>query len=190
MFKKIVDILFILVLGTVCSSALIGIRRYTLPKIERYQETKLRATILEAAGLSYDASNIDEVFQRHITRIERGAYEYYLGPDNRYVFEFIGRGLWGLIEGVIVLDEDMETLKAVRIVSQEETPGLGARISEASFLNQFADKKISPRLNVVLRRRATEINEVDAISGATLSSEALVRIINEATEYFWINVRK
>jgi Na+-transporting NADH:ubiquinone oxidoreductase subunit C len=190
MLRKLVDVLFILVLGTVSASALIGIRRYTLPRIERYQETKLKTTILEAAGISYDAGNVDEVFQKHITRVGRDTYEYYLGPNNRYVFEFRGRGLWGMIEGVIVLDQDTETLKAVRIVSQEETPGLGARISEASFLNQFAEKRISPQLNLVLRRKATESDEVDAISGATLSSEALVRIINESADNFRNNLRK
>lgn len=188
--KKFSDILFILVLGTVSASVLIGIRKFTIPRIERNQETKIKSTILEASGIDFDKHEIDMMFQKYIVRVEGDGYEYYLAPGNRYVFEFKGRGLWGMIEGVIVLDDDMETLKAVRIVSQEETPGLGARIAEKNFLNQFSEKNVLPQLSLVLRKKATEKNEVDAISGATLSSEALVRTLNESIGLFRANMRK
>ena len=184
MVRKFADILFILVLGSLSTSALIGIRRYTRPKIERYQEYRLKTAVLEAAGIDYEKSNVDEIFHQQITEMKKSGYEYYVSPDNRYVFEFKGRGLWGMIDGIIILDDDLETLKGIRILSQEETPGLGARIGEESYLNQFNDKKISPQLHLVVRRKATEVNEVDAVSGATLSSEALVRIINEAIAKF------
>lgn len=89
-----------------------------------------------------------------------------------------------MINGVITLDADLETIKGIRIISQEETPGLGARIAEESYLNQYSGKKVSPQLIMVLRRKATAINEVDAISGASISSQALLDMINESVANF------
>lgn len=161
-------------------SLLLGIRSYTLPKIERYQEVRLKSTILDAASIYYDEDRIDEVFKNNIRKTEEDGHIYYLSPDNHYIFEFKGRGLWGMIEGVITLNPDLVTLENVHIVSQEETPGLGGRISEEGFLSQFKEKKVSPKLFLTLRKKAMGINEVDAITGASMTSQALIDMINES----------
>jgi Na+-transporting NADH:ubiquinone oxidoreductase subunit C len=180
MREKFKDLLFILILGSICTSILLGIKSYIQPKIEFYQEMKLKSSILEAAGLSYTEDNLEEVFDNNIREIQKNSFVYYLTPDDYYVFEFRGRGLWGMIEGIVTLDSDLETIENIQIISQEETPGLGGRISEESFLAQFRKKKILPRLLLVLRGKARRVNEVDAISGASMTSEALIKMINES----------
>lgn len=180
MNKKLRNLIFILVLGSISAGLLLGIRAYTLPKIERYQEIRLRSTILEAAGLAYDETSLDEVFAGKIRTKEKNGFTYYLSPADLYIFEFEGRGLWGMITGVVTLKPDLESVENIRIIAQEETPGLGGRIAEEGFLSQFHDKKVSPRLVVALRQKATADNEIDAISGASISSLALVGMINEA----------
>lgn len=163
---------------------LLGIRDYTLPKIRRYQEVRLKTTILEAAGIDYNENDFDELFREKIRGMEKNGIQFYLSPESLYILEFEGRGLWGMINGIVTLGADLETIKGVKIISQEETPGLGARIEEEEYLNQYNEKKVSPQLIMVLRRRATEINEVDAISGASISCQALVDILNEHTVNF------
>lgn len=176
---RLKSIIFILVLGSVCTAILLGMKNYTLPKIEHYQQLRLKANILEAADVDYSESNLDDLFAKNIKKIEQESLTYYLSPDNLYISIFQGRGLWGMIEGVITLDSDLETIKSLRIISQEETPGLGGRISEKEFLNQFKGKKVSPKLYLALRKKAVRINEVDSITGASMTSQALIDMINE-----------
>ena len=76
-------------------------------------------------------------------------------------------------------------VKGQRVVGMEvlesrETPGLGDKIlKDADFLANFRDLAVAPEV-VVTKKGRTRDNEVDAISGATISSIAVVRIINEA----------
>jgi Na+-transporting NADH:ubiquinone oxidoreductase subunit C len=179
-----VNLLFILILGALSGLLLSGVENFTRDKIKQHQDRKRKAAILEAAGIDYDEDSLDEVFDASIKAVEKGGSEYYLSPDGLYIFEFEGRGLWGMIEGVIALNPDLETLENIRIVFQEETPGLGGRISEEWFLNKFKKKKLSPQLSLVLRRKATGPNEIDAITGATMTSQALIDMINESVANF------
>lgn len=184
MKKKLKAIFFILILGSLSSSTLLGIKNYTDPVIKYKQELKLKTTILDVAGINYNQKNFQELFRKNIKELRKNGFRYYLTPDNLYIFEFQGRGLWGIIKGVISLNPDLKTIENLRIISQEETPGLGGRISEKSFLAQFKKKRITPRLFLALRRKATKLNEVDAITGATMTSRALINMINKAVADF------
>ncbi len=181
---KLKNLIFILILGSICTSLLLGIKGYTLPRIELYQEFKLKTSILEAAGLDYNKDNFDEVFRKNISEMTENGLVYYLSPSGHYIFEFEGRGLWGIIKGVITLNSDLETIENIKIISQEETPGLGGRIGEEVFLAQFRKKRVSPQLFLILRRKATEANEIDSISGASMTSQALINMINESVMNF------
>lgn len=180
MNTKLKDLFFILILGSVSTLLLIGIKSYTAPRIERHKELRLKSTILDAAGIDYDKDRLLDIFNVNIRKMDKDGFIYYMSPANLYIFTFEGRGLWGMIEGAIALRRDMETIENLRIISQEETPGLGGRISEEDFLNQFKRKKVSPKLFLALRQKATRNNEVDSITGASMTSKALIDMINES----------
>jgi Na+-transporting NADH:ubiquinone oxidoreductase subunit C len=190
MDNKLKNLLFILILGSVSAALLLGIRAYTLPIIERYQEVNLKSTVLEAAGIGHAESDLDEVFNRNIRVERKDELTYYLTPDNLYIFEFEGRGLWGMIKGLVTLKPDLETIQNIRIIAQEETPGLGGRIAEEEFLNQFQQKRMAPELALAMRQKAVRDNEVDAISGASLTSKALIKMINQSGRRFRRRLRK
>ncbi|HID55550.1 TPA: FMN-binding protein [Candidatus Poribacteria bacterium] len=178
------NMLFILILGALSGLLLSGVESFTRDRIKQHQDRRRKAAVLEAAGINYEEDKLDEVFEANIRVMRKAGFEYYLSPNDLYIFEFKGRGLWGMIEGVIALNPDLETLENIRIVSQEETPGLGGRISEEWFLNKFKKKRVSPKLRLVLRRKATGPNEIDAITGATMTSQALIDMINESVANF------
>jgi len=67
---------------------------------------------------------------------------------------------------------------------------LGGRISEEDFLSGFKRKKTLPRLLLALRRKAVKANEVDAITGATMTSKALIDMINESVIDFRNTVKR
>lgn len=184
MNQKLKHIIFILILGSVSASLLLGVRNYTYPRIERHEEVMLKSTVLKAAGIEYDEKKLDEAFNRNIRAAEKDGLIYYLSPEGLYIFEFEGRGLWGMIKGAITLRRDLKTIENINIISQEETPGLGGRISERSFLEQFKGKRVFPELYLALRQKATRDNEVDSITGASMTSQALIKMINETVENF------
>lgn len=181
---KLKNLLFILILGGIAASLLIAIQGYTRPKIKEYHERRLKSTILEAANIDYEEAGLEGSFDKNIREVKKDGLAYYLSPDDLYIFIFEGRGLWGMITGAITLNPDLETIESLKIISQEETPGLGGRISEQGFLNQFKKKKVSPELILTLRQKATRSNEVDAITGASMTSQALIDMINESVMDF------
>lgn len=186
MAKKLRGILFILILGSVSTLTLLGIKNYTYPRISYNERVKFTSAILDAADIGYNEDNLEETFNKNIRVVENTEFIYYLSPSNLYIFEFKGRGLWGPIIGIITLNSDLETIEGIQIIAHEETPGLGGRITEEGFLSQFVKKKLTPRLEIVLRKKSTKNNEVDAISGASMTSAALVDMINDSVE----NLRK
>ena len=180
MKTKIKNLLFILILGSACTLLLVGFRGYTMPRIERYHEMMLKSTIIEAAGIRYKKDVLEDAFKKYIRKMNKDGFTYYLSPDDLYIFIFEGRGLWGMITGAITMNPDLTTIENLRIISQEETPGLGGRISEEGFLKKFREKRVSPRLVMMLRTKAARHNEIDAITGASMTSQALIDMINES----------
>jgi len=68
----------------------------------------------------------------------------------------------------------------MEILESRETPGLGDKIyKDADFVADFRALAVDPRILVVKQGAKTEANQVSAITGATISSKAVVRIINK-----------
>ncbi|MCU7929480.1 MAG: FMN-binding protein [Candidatus Thiodiazotropha sp. (ex Codakia rugifera)] len=71
----------------------------------------------------------------------------------------------------------------MEILESRETPGLGDKIyKDAAFVANFDALSIDPEIVAVKRGSKSAPNEVDAITGATISSKAVVRIINQANQ--------
>ena len=115
---------------------------------------------------------------------EEKALPVYIFKNGITVVPCYGAGLWGPIWGYVGFEKDLETIKAVRFGHKGETPGLGAKIAdEPSFAEAFVGKTIGAGeiLFEVTKpaNRQTENNGVDAISGATITSQALGKTLNQ-----------
>jgi len=84
-----------------------------------------------------------------------------------------GVGYGGPIDILVGLEPD-NTLRGIQIVSQKETPGLGAKITETAFLDRFVGA--DGRTLALAKDGGT----IDAITGATISSSAVVEAIKAA----------
>ena len=71
-----------------------------------------------------------------------------------------------------------KTVKGISYLSLSETPGLGMRASEEGFKNQFSDKSVDYFKYVKTGKSAD--NEVDALSGATITTNAVTHGVNGA----------
>lgn len=76
-------------------------------------------------------------------------------------FKASGKGYSGTIETMVGMKND-GTITAIKILSQNETPGLGAGVTKPSFTEQFNHKNIQ------------DLSQVQAITGATISSKAVI----------------
>jgi len=177
-------ILFVVILGTLLSSLILVVNTYTAPRIAKNDELTIKGNVLEAQKISYGAGDVERVFSQSITVVNRQGKTFYVLKNGDIAFAFNGSGLWGPIHGVISLESDLKTIKRITIIHQEETAGLGGRLAERAYLSNFEGKKFSPTIELVNRRKAQRDNEVDGISGATMTSKAFEKLINgQVTEY-------
>lgn len=102
---------------------------------------------------------------------------------------FSGVGFWDRIEGIITVTKDLSTISGIYFTVQRETPGLGARIEEVWFHEQFKGKKIiweNPieKRIIIGTGDKTQVNRVDAITGATQTSLAVMKSLNRSLASF------
>ena len=145
-----------------------------------------RAFQLEVAGSSAEA--YQQAVDASIQSSDAGGREIYTcsAPGKESVgFVAGGMGFWDRIEAVVVLSPDLQRVLNIQFLDQKETPGLGARIEEPWFTDQFKDLQVAwnaaPDQRVLVGTSPADNapNEVDAITGATQTSMALMRFLND-----------
>jgi Na+-transporting NADH:ubiquinone oxidoreductase subunit C len=118
----------------------------------------------------------------YIRRDEQGAIE-------RLVIPVRGYGLWGTLFGYLTLEGDLETIAGLGFYSHMETPGLGGEVDNPNWKALWEGVRIfdetgSPAVRLVKSRSAPTSpqaeHEVDAISGATLTTKGVENLIR-----FW-----
>ena len=145
-----------------------------------------RAFMLDVAGSSAEAYQqaVDAALQ---SSDASGRLLYTCSAPGKESVGFVagGMGFWDRIEAVVVLSPDLQRVLNIQFLDQKETPGLGARIEEPWFTDQFKDLQVAwnaaPDQRVLVGTSPADNapNEVDAITGATQTSMALMRFLND-----------
>jgi electron transport complex protein RnfG len=167
----------------------------TRPLIEFHKLEALKAAISEVLP-AFDYYN--EMQSDNFTFFE-GLTENSEEPVG-IAFEVHGSGFQGNISLMIGLKPDFEILTGIKVLEQVETPGLGTKIVEDPsnrsnpvwFPDQFRMLSVLPAIVVIKNVAPENKNEIQAISGATISSKAVARIINDKildakTEYYLLS---
>ncbi|MCB1860680.1 MAG: FMN-binding protein [Gammaproteobacteria bacterium] len=82
-------------------------------------------------------------------------------------------------------------ITGMEILESRETPGLGDKIyKDPAFVANFDSLSIDPEIRAVKKGKRSAANEIDAITGATISSKAVVRIINEANRLWLLRIEQ
>lgn len=106
---------------------------------------------------------------------------YKAEKDGEFAGYFINvapAGFGGDINMIVGIDSDMN-YTGVKIISMTETPGLGAKAQEEGFYGQYSEGK-KGELSVVKNKADTAENEIEAISGATITTKAVTSGANNA----------
>ena len=140
--------------------------------------------ILGALKIDYSTGDPADIYMALVndtlTYGEQEVYVANLNGATKYILPLSGKGLWGGIGGYLALDEDKNTIYGVNFNHESETPGLGAKIVELPFRQQFEGKHIRNAANEVVSvavlksgKHADGQEQVDAISGATITSSGV-----------------
>ena len=110
------------------------------------------------------------------------------GPDGRFlgvVIETSDRGYADVISAMYAYDPNARTITGFKVVDMRETPGLGSRIgSDPEFTANFEALDASGGHPITTVKHGTKKNpwEIDAISGATISSRAVGRMLQKSVQ--------
>ena len=183
------------VLGTVCALLLTAVAKITEPYKEANAEAERNRNILNVLQVPYPAETSSQqlvkIFKEHIRPETFGELEIYRyipprdsGDVETVAFGFEGPGLWGPVKGFLALDPDMKEIRGITFYEQEETPGLGGEIVTEGFRKRFVGKKIHEKddnVGIVICKpgSAKEQNEIDGITGATMTCDKVQAMINE-----------
>ena len=118
-------------------------------------------------------------------------YECEINGEKKTVYTVKGMGLWGGINGYIAVNADNNTIYGVYFNHEGETAGLGAEIKDnVKWQQKFQGKKIHKNgaegiaLGVVKDAPADDENNVDAVTGATLTSNGVDKMLKDGLSKF------
>jgi len=116
-------------------------------------------------------------------------------PENvsAYILPLYGAGLWNAIWGYMALQSDLNTIEGVTFAHADETPGLGARITEEGVQQRYQGKEIwgdGEELESVVmmkgegRDYSNDPHRVDGLSGATITAVGVNNMLKNYLGYY------
>ena len=180
--------------GLCAGLLLVGAYEITLPTIERNRAAALRAAVFKvvpgSASLNKlvwrgDALVVADGSEDADALVVYAAYKN-TGTFAGYAIPGSGPGFQDTIALIYGYDPARKRVMGMEVLESRETPGLGDKIfKDQHFVSEFKDLAVVPTIQVVKPGTGRAAHEVDGITGATISSKAVVRIINE-TNGVWL----
>ncbi len=170
--KTMKTVLVLVTIGVISAVSISFMAKYAYPIIEKNREKALQQAIITLLPKAVRFETVDEK-----DKIYQG-----LTDDGKIAgFAFVGEGggYQGIIKMMIGISADWKRLKGIVILENLETPGLGAKIVTDEFRSQFEGLPVQKPIEYVQNKAPEEPNEIRAITGATISSRAVVNILNK-----------
>jgi Na+-transporting NADH:ubiquinone oxidoreductase subunit C len=210
MRKHFFSVIYMFFLTLFFTSLVSAVKLLNEERIAINERVKFQRIVLEVLGTPVKdvVSDLElvRIFEERVKSITVQDRALYVGykEDGRtvagYAFPVGGPGFWGPINGMVAVDPDATRILGVAFYRHSETPGLGARISERWFTEQFKGLKLFPleeeRKIFYLKPEGTGAapNELDAVTGATGTGRALEAFLNKELDHFletiWPEVKK
>jgi electron transport complex protein RnfG len=172
--------------GLLSGLVLVGAYEATLPRITRNQTEALRTAVFTVVpgSTSTQALRLEgttlvpvDAAAPNDPLVVYGAYDDQ-GSLIGYAIPGEGAGFQDVITLLFGYDPDQKKVLGMQVLTSRETPGLGDKIyKDAAFVDTFEGLEVEPEI-VLTKKGRTRPHEVDAITGATISSRAVVTIVN------------
>ncbi len=196
---------------TLCFTSMVSaVKVFNEERIRTNQRAKLQRIILRVLDIPFEKKTSDEdlasIFEAGVRTIQVKGKTLYVSYEEDgktirgYAFPVGGPGFWGPIYGMVAVGPEASKILGIAFYKHTETPGLGARMTEAWFTNQFKGLPLYPiegeKKIFYLKPTGTEksSNELDAITGATGTSRAVEAFLNKELDHFlkelWGSMKK
>ncbi|GAB6188704.1 Na(+)-translocating NADH-quinone reductase subunit C [Marinitoga arctica] len=187
--SKLYVVLFTFIISFIFVFILALANELTKEKVKINEELFQRKAILSAMGI--DFNNDEEAYKLYNEKIKVSTknginiYESNVNGKDVYAVIFVGNGLWSTIRGVLAVDKNLTEIVGIDFITQSETPGLGGRIEEKWFKDQFRFEKIKDgKIQMIIGGTGKgdydhENGEFEAITGATRTSESVANMLNK-----------
>jgi Na+-transporting NADH:ubiquinone oxidoreductase subunit C len=176
------------ILGAVISGE--EIAAMTPDQVNQFYESHISSTVVDITGKEVTESGITaekvEIAKDYKKPADKRAYPVFIyhaegNPSDvkSYILPLYGAGLWDAIWGYIALDTDMNTVGGITLAHAGETPGLGARITEAEVQSRYVGKTIFDESGTLVavqmmkgegKDYSSDEHKVDGLSGATITA--------------------
>lgn len=179
------SVLFMVLLAAIFTGVLATLNIVTADEIAKNSVIDKQRAILKAASIDVNDDEIESIFESDFEKItddSREVYRYKHEDKDGYVFSYEGGALWGNVLGYVGMYEDQSKLLGISVYQNNETPGLGGRITEDWYQDQFRDLEVGEG-DFIVYRPSPGAN-VDAITGATLTSNSMRDMLNKEIQSF------
>jgi Na+-transporting NADH:ubiquinone oxidoreductase subunit C len=200
MNKKVYSVGFMFLVAFFFTFLVSAVKLTNEDRIERNQQAKLQKTVIQVLGVQIEenssAEGLYRLFEERVETIQLKDRVVYIGYERNteeiiaYAFPVGGPGFWGPIQGMVAVAPDASKIIGLTFYEHNETPGLGARITESWFADQFSGLPLHPiegddQIFYLNPKRAGKAhNELDAITGASGTSDAVERFLNRDLNLF------
>jgi electron transport complex protein RnfG len=178
--------------GAVAGFLIVFVFAWSQPIIQAYKAEQLRLAVQEVlkGPERFDTLYVyqDALVRELPTGVDgAGLQQIFLGYDEGgdrigFAVAYGEPGFQDIVRVIFGYDRAEQTVLGMKVLESKETPGLGDKIEkDTAFVNQF-DGAVAPLLGVKPREATGEAHEIDMITGATISSRVVIRIINDQIE--------
>ena len=166
--------IMLFLIGAVCTALLAGTNLLTKDKIAEISaqtENEAKAAVLSEA---------DSFSEEKTVSVESKEYTYFEGTKNGeikgYVIPVTTKSYGGDLSLIVGIDAESSKITGVEITSINDTAGLEMKAKNADFLEQYFGKTAGIGVN----KNTPAGNEIQAITGATITSKAVTEAVNTA----------
>ena len=179
-------VLTLAIAGLISGVAIIGIYEATLQTITENKASELREAVFKVLpGVTDMQPLVYRDGELIVSEPDKDEPVVYGGYDDSgqfvgYAMPGAGPGFQDTIKILYGYQPAEKIVVGMEVLESRETPGLGDKIyKDMDFVDEFYSLAIEPEIVAVKKGTKTADNHVDAITGATISAKAVVRIINE-----------
>lgn len=166
----------------------------TLAQVKANQNYASHYAVLKALGLA-DAktskAEVESIYSGQVKELPArddglSAFTAVIAGAPFVAIKITNPGLWGPITAIVAADPTADRIRGLEMLDQQETPGLGGRIGEAWFTDQFKGEKVGADGSVKVNQGAgtgdpdKENSRVDAVTGASRTSDFVQGLVTKA----------
>lgn len=166
-------------IAAICGTLIVSAYLFTAERIQKNKNLRLQEA----------ASAVLPCAVKMQTQIDStSGFRFFEGFDSNgkvcgYALEAEGKGFSDIIRTLFAYDPSKKQIVGFKVVESKETPGIGDKIlTDTSFLANFRGLDISQPIVAVKHGKKTQAWQIDGITGATISSKAVAKLLQAAVK--------